>query len=91
MIEVAKIILEALFILFVPGFCLSFVLYEKKEIDIFERITLSFGLSIGLFVLIFLLLNLLGFRLSLAVVICIPVLIILTSCAILLLRKAKNH
>jgi uncharacterized membrane protein len=43
-----KIVLGAVFVLFIPGFAWSFVFFGKEEIDGIERIALSFGLSIAL-------------------------------------------
>jgi uncharacterized membrane protein len=47
-LEAIKIILGSVFILFLPGFSLSYALFPKKdEIDWIERLALSFGLSIA--------------------------------------------
>jgi uncharacterized membrane protein len=47
-LEAIKIILGSVFVLFLPGFSLSYALFPKKdEIDWIERIALSFGLSIA--------------------------------------------
>ena len=47
-IELLRIPLGALFVLFLPGFAWSFVFFKKGDIDVIERIALSFGLSIAL-------------------------------------------
>jgi len=57
MFEIIQIIFGAVFVLFVPGFALSFVFFPKKEIDWVERIALSFGLSIAIIPLIMFYLN----------------------------------
>lgn len=43
-----RMILGSIFVLFIPGLAWTFALFDKKEIDIIERISLSFGLSIAL-------------------------------------------
>lgn len=47
-IEIIRIIFGSVFVLFLPGFAWSFVFFKKEEIDVIERIVLSFGLSIVL-------------------------------------------
>ena len=39
------------FVLFVPGFALVYMLFSQKDIDAIERLALSFGLSICIVVL----------------------------------------
>lgn len=46
--EIARIVLGLAFVLFVPGFVWSYVFFSRGEIDLIERIALSFGLSIVL-------------------------------------------
>ncbi|MBO8180448.1 MAG: DUF1616 domain-containing protein [Archaeoglobus sp.] len=46
--EVLRIIAGSIFVLFLPGFAWSYVFFKKNEIDIIERIALSFGLSIAI-------------------------------------------
>lgn len=57
MLEIIQIIFGAVFVLFVPGFALSFAFFPKKEIDWIERIALSFGLSIAIVPLLVFYLN----------------------------------
>jgi len=49
--DTLKIVLGLLFLLFIPGYLLLFVLYPTKktgkEIDFIERIALSFGISLA--------------------------------------------
>jgi uncharacterized membrane protein len=47
-LEVSRIIFGGMFVLFLPGFAWSFVFFTRKNIDLIERIALSFGLSIAL-------------------------------------------
>ena len=46
--EVVRIVLGSIFVLFIPGFAWSYIFFGKGEIDLIERIALSFGLSIAL-------------------------------------------
>lgn len=57
LIEAARIILGSVFVLFLPGYVWSFVFFKKDDIDIIERIALSFGLSIAIVPLIVFYLN----------------------------------
>jgi len=64
--EILRIIAGSFFVLFIPGFAWTFVFFGKDEIDVIERIALSFGLSIALVPLIIFYLNyLLGVRITL--------------------------
>jgi len=48
MIEVLRIVFGSIFVLFLPGFALSWIFFpDKTEIDWIERIALAFGLSIA--------------------------------------------
>jgi uncharacterized membrane protein len=42
-LNVLRIIFGSIFILFLPGYAWSFVFFKKGEIDLIERIALSFG------------------------------------------------
>jgi len=55
--ELLRIIFGSIFVLFLPGLAWSFVFFKKWEIDIIERIALSFGLSIALVPLVIFWLN----------------------------------
>jgi len=55
--EIARIILGSIFVLFIPGYSWSFVFFKKKDIDMIERVALSFGLSIALVPLLVFYLN----------------------------------
>ena len=57
-IEVLRIVFGSIFVLFLPGFVLSWLFFpQKNEIDWIERIALSFGLSIAVVPLIVFYLN----------------------------------
>ena len=57
LLQITRIILGSTFVLFIPGFAWTFALFKKNEIDIIERIALSFGLSIALVPLVIFYLN----------------------------------
>lgn len=63
-INIIITIASAVYILFLPGFVLSFVFFRKGTIDIIERTALAFALSIAIVPLLAFYLNLLGVRLS---------------------------
>jgi len=56
-LEIIRIIFGSIFVLFIPGFSWSHVFFKKDEIDLIERIALSFGLSIALVPLVVFYLN----------------------------------
>jgi uncharacterized membrane protein len=56
-LDIVRMIFGGIFVLFVPGFCWSFLFFKRKSIDSIERIALSFGLSIALVPLIVFWLN----------------------------------
>ncbi|MHA1833612.1 MAG: DUF1616 domain-containing protein, partial [Candidatus Baldrarchaeia archaeon] len=43
--ELIRVVLGSIFVLFIPGFAWSYMFFGKGEIDLIERIALSFGLS----------------------------------------------
>ena len=48
LITLLQAVFSVVFVLFVPGFCLSWAFYPRKEdLDAIERIVLSFGLGIA--------------------------------------------
>ena len=57
LMELLRIIFGAVFVLFLPGYTWSFVFFKKGEIDLIERIALSFGLSIAIVPLVVFWLN----------------------------------
>ncbi|MBS3084072.1 DUF1616 domain-containing protein [Candidatus Pacearchaeota archaeon] len=61
-----RIIFGLIYVLFLPGFILTFIFFPKgKEgIDQIERIALSFALSIAVVPLVIFYLNLIGLRIS---------------------------
>lgn len=64
--EILRIIAGSIFVLLIPGLGWSFVFFSRDEIDVIERIALSFGLSIAILPLIVFYLNyLLGIGITL--------------------------
>jgi uncharacterized membrane protein len=61
-------IVSVLYILFLPGFFLSFVFFKQGTIDLIERLALSFGLSIAVVPLVVFYSSLLGIPISSPVV-----------------------
>lgn len=58
------IVFGSIYVLFLPGFVLSFVFFDKKKIDVLERIALSFALSIAVVPLFVFYLNLIGMKIN---------------------------
>lgn len=48
LLQIIRIIFGSIFVLFLPGLTWSYAFFQKNEIDIIERIALSFGLSISI-------------------------------------------
>ena len=63
-LESLRIIFGSVYVLFIPGFIISYIFFKKKEIDIIERIALSFALSIAIVPLVIFYLNLIGLKIS---------------------------
>ncbi len=61
-----RIVFGSIYVLFLPGFILSFIFFPLKEkgIDLIERIALSFALSIAVVPLVIFYLNLIGLKIS---------------------------
>ncbi len=47
-LSLLHMVFGSIFVLFVPGFAWTFVSFKKHEIDMVERVTLSFGISLAL-------------------------------------------
>lgn len=68
-VELARIIFGSIYILFLPGFLLTYIFFPNKlnnndKIDIIERIALSFALSIATVPLLVFYLNLIGMKIT---------------------------
>jgi uncharacterized membrane protein len=55
-------ILGAFYILFLPGFALSFLFFSRGAIDVIERVALSFALSVAVVPLLTFYLSLVGLK-----------------------------
>ncbi|MBA7656131.1 hypothetical protein ES703_64045 [subsurface metagenome] len=85
-LELLRIIFGSVFVLFLPGLAWSFVFFKKDEIDVIERIALSFGFSITLVPLIVFWLNwLLKVRINIVNV--TAVILGLIGCALIIILK----
>ena len=83
--ESLRITLGTPYVLFLPGYIISFIFFKK--IDIIERIALSFALSIAIVPLVIFYLNLIGMKINLlSSILSIAGIIILS----LLILKKKN-
>ncbi|MBT6995030.1 DUF1616 domain-containing protein [Candidatus Woesearchaeota archaeon] len=84
-LESLRITLGTPYVLFLPGYIISFIFFKK--IDIIERIALSFALSIAIVPLVIFYLNLIGMKINLlSSILSIAGIIILS----LLILKKKN-
>lgn len=59
-VQVLEILISSVFVLFIPGFALSFLFFSRGKIDLTERLALSFALSISSVPLIAFYANLIG-------------------------------
>ncbi len=85
--EVGLTITGAIYLLFVPGFVVSFAFFKPKKIDIIERIALSFALSIALVPLVSFYFNLVGVKISRVSVILETLGIIVVAGIVMLVRR----
>jgi uncharacterized membrane protein len=84
-------IISVLYILFLPGFFLSFVFFKHGAINLIERFALSFGLSIAVVPLIAFYANLLGIPItSPAVMLEASVVILLTGIVLTMIHFRKK-
>lgn len=63
-LEILRVIAGSIYVLYLPGYFLSYVFMKKGAIDIIERIGISFALSISIVPLLAFYLNLLGIKIS---------------------------
>jgi len=64
-LESFRIVFGSVFVLFLPGYILSYLFFLEGKIDSLERVALSFALSIAVVPLVVFYLNLVGLRISL--------------------------
>lgn len=87
--EIFITIISAIFVLFLPGLSLSYALFKRKEIDLIERIALSFALSISSVPLLIFYTNLLGIPIRKETVIIQTLVIIFAGLLIFLIRNKE--
>ncbi|WP_370574866.1 DUF1616 domain-containing protein [Methanomethylovorans sp.] len=81
----------SILVLFVPGLAWTYALFDKKEIDLLERVALSLGLSLAMVPLsLFYLYNLLGIRINLANSVSVVLLLTAAAVCVILLRSGKT-
>lgn len=91
-----RIIFGSFYVLFLPGLVLTFVFFPvknqgKKDIDIIERIALSFALSIAIVPLLVFYLNLIGMKINVLNTSLVIAFIILTSLIIIYLQRKRFY
>jgi len=84
-----RLILGSFFVLFLPGLALSFVFLEDKNVDIIERVVLSFALSISVVPILVFYFNLIGMKITMFNVALIVVFIVLIGLWGKIRRKSK--
>lgn len=63
-LAVMSMVVGAVYVLVLPGVALSFAFLRRREVDVIERVALSFALSIAVVPLVVFYLNLMGVRVS---------------------------
>ena len=89
-LESFRIVLGSVYVLFLPGFLISFIFFSQNAIDWIERIALSFALSIAIVPLFVFYLNLAGLKISAINTFFTILGIIVISGVILLWKSWKN-
>ncbi len=64
MLESFRIVFGSVYVLFLPGYLISYIFFPPAKIDVIERIALSFALSIAIVPLFVFYLNLIGLRIN---------------------------
>lgn len=92
-LESLRIVFGSVYILFLPGYLISYIFFKRKEVDHLERIALGFALSIAIVPLLIFYLNLIGLKINLINSALTVLIIIIISIIILVYKKnekAKN-
>ena len=90
-----RIVFGSVYVLFLPGLVMTFVFFPiknrgEKEIDILERIALSFALSIAIVPLLVFYLNLVGMKINVLNTSLVIAFIILVGLAIVYRQNNQN-
>ena len=88
--EIIQIIISIIFLLFIPGFFVSHIFFKEKEIDIIERIALSFALSVAIVPLLAFYLNIMGVKINIYSVSFVISIVLFISILTLLIQNEKN-
>ncbi len=89
-LKILRTIFGSVYVLFLPGLVLTYAFFREREVDIIERITLSFALSISIIPILIFYLNLIGMRINLVNVSLVVVAIIGISLSKIFWPKRKN-
>jgi uncharacterized membrane protein len=92
-LESLRIVFGSVYILFLPGYLISYIFFKRKEVDHLERIALGFALSIAIVPLLIFYLNLIGLKINLINSTLTVLGIVIISIIILVYKKnekAKN-
>ncbi len=86
LVNILYIIVASIFVLFLPGFFISFIFFDWNKIDVIERIALSFALSIAVVPLVAFYANLAGVPINNINVVTELIIILLITCIILVFK-----
>ncbi len=84
-----RIVFGSFYVVFLPGFVLTLVFFKKGEIDVIERVALSFTLSIAVVLLLVFYLNLIGMKTSALNIFLVVAFIIGGSVGVILWKRKK--
>ena len=89
-LKILRTIFGSVYVLLLPGFVLTYVFFREREVDIIERITLSFALSIAAVPIFVFYLNLVGMRINLVNVSVVVIAIVGLGLGKIFWPKRKN-
>lgn len=85
------VLIALFYVLILPGFILSYVIADKRAIDLVERVALSIALSISVIPLFVFYLSELGVKVTTLSVLIEILLIVVFSSTILLIKRVKTQ
>jgi len=85
-----RIVFGSVYVLFLPGLVLTFAFFKGREIDIIERVALSFALSIAIVPLLVFYLNLIGMKINALNASLVVAFIILAGLGVIYWQKKKG-
>ena len=89
-LKILRTIFGSVYVLFLPGLVLTYAFFREREVDIIERITLSFALSIAAVPIFVFYLNLVGMRINLVNVSVVVIAIVGLGLGKIFWPKRKN-